>query len=380
MRKSKYIKTFWNEKFFELPDNIIKSKLTAMKFDFIKNKINLVQPFLFICNKTTYFDKRLISNALKGNFVFLKDEVIQSIYDGTLSEDDRNELLKSFELLHDGLISVVVFPEKRLTIFGKTGYIPYEISNFLFDTKYDLKFMSLVGTYFAMPIWAKEVRRCETRFHQQFSIKHKTLEGLNPDKLNEAINAYMPSSATIYSNKYNPYIRSNTKAQDLETLIYCCPNCEKFFSLYSEFNCIKCRECGTAVEMSSNGTILLSKNITDLDSFADFQFNTLSNIFFDDKNPMIEYNSVKVWNKSKNDETTFIGTAPISIYCNRFIVKYPAKDVTYKLLDVSAIEFDRDNTVYIYFKNKSTLTLCGTKKENFYILFDLHKIIHNKKD
>ena len=39
MRKSTYIKTFWNEKYFELPDNLIKSKLTAFKFGF--NKITL---------------------------------------------------------------------------------------------------------------------------------------------------------------------------------------------------------------------------------------------------------------------------------------------------------------------------------------------------
>ena len=125
---------FWNEKFFEMPDGLIKSKMTAIKFGFVKNKINLVQPFLFVCNKTTPCDKTLVSNIFKGNFVFLKDEVIQSIYDGTFSKEDYAELIAAFNLLRDGLISVVIFPEKRLTIFGKTGYIPYEISNLIFDS------------------------------------------------------------------------------------------------------------------------------------------------------------------------------------------------------------------------------------------------------
>ncbi len=380
MRKSKYIKMFWNEKFFEMPDGAIKSKMTALKFGFIKNKINLVQPFLFVCNKTTPCDKTLVSNIFKGNFVFLKDEVIQDIYDGKFSKEDYAELIDSFNLLRDGLISVVIFPEKRLTIFGKTGHIPHEISNLIFDSNFNVKFISLVGTYFAMPIWAKDFRHCETRFHQQFSFKHSTLEGLNPDQLNEAVNAYMPSSATTYSNKYNPYIRSNTKAQNLETLIYCCPNCKSFFSVYSEFNCLKCKECGTAVEMSSNGTILLSKNITDLDSFSDFQFDALNDIFFDDKKPMIEYSNVRTILNSDSDDIIFMGKTSISIFCNRLVIKYPAKDEIYKLLNVTSIEFDKNNTVYIYLKNKYKLTLCGTNKENFYIMFDLHRIIHKKKD
>ena len=75
MRKNKYIKLFINEDYFEYPDGFLKSRFIAHKFNFIKNKINILNPFLFICNKTTLYDKPLISNAIKGHFVFLKDYV-----------------------------------------------------------------------------------------------------------------------------------------------------------------------------------------------------------------------------------------------------------------------------------------------------------------
>ena len=147
MRKNKYIKMFLNEDYFEYPDGMLKSKITALKFGYVKNKINIMHPFLFVCNKTTLFDKTLISNTLKGHFVFLKDSVIQKLYDGTLSSEERKDILNSFARLKEALISVVVFPEKNITIYGKTGYVAESVTQFLHETKYNMKFLSLVGTY-----------------------------------------------------------------------------------------------------------------------------------------------------------------------------------------------------------------------------------------
>ena len=92
MSKKKYVKHFYNPEFFELPDNFFKVKATAIKFRYLNNKIELVHPCLFICNKTTPFDMRLISNTLKGTYVFLKDSVIQEIHENKLSQEKRKEL------------------------------------------------------------------------------------------------------------------------------------------------------------------------------------------------------------------------------------------------------------------------------------------------
>lgn len=380
MRKSTYIKTFWNEKYFELPDNLIKSKLTAFKFGFNKNKINLVDPFVFLCNKTTSYDKTLLSNALKGNFVFLKDEVIQKIYENTLSKEEYSELIDTFEALKNAFISVVIFPEKNLTIFGKTATLPLEITKFIYDTKFDIKFLSLVGTYFASPVWAPDFRKCETRFHHQFTIKHEDVEDIIESDFNMALNNYMPSSATVYSQRFNPYIRSNTKAHNLETLFYCCSNCKKFFTVYSEFSCIKCRECGTAVEFSSNGNLMLSKNVTDLISYADLQFEELNKLYFDDKKPMIEYPFIKLWISSNDGVNDYVGAAKLDIFCNKLTLTYPSNKLTIKLLDITLVEYVKNNTLILTLKSKDKIYLSGNKKENFFIIHDLHKIIHKKID
>ncbi len=380
MNRTKYLKTFIDFRFFELPENSFKSKLTAIKFHYIKNKINLVHPFLFLCNKTTSYDRYLISSTLKGNFVFLKDQVVQNLHNGKYKDDELKEIYKAFKILKEAFISVVMFPEKNTTVFGNAHELEKPLTNFIFNTGLDIKFLSLVGTYFAMPIWAKEFRKCETRFHQQYSIKHDVLFGISETELNDAINNRMPSSATTYSHTYNPYIRSNKKAQNLETILYCCPNCNNFFSLYSEFNCLKCKNCGTAVELSSNGNILLSSKVTDIDSFAEYQYKVLSNLYFDDKHPMIEYPAIKVMKNITELTNVYMGIAGIKIYCNKVVVTFPTGAETFKLKDFVECKYSRNNTFTFFMKNGNIITLCGDKKENFYIIADLLKFMQQLKN
>lgn len=380
MRNSKFIKSFWNEDFFEMPNNIISSSLISFKFNYSKNKINIVHPYIFLCNKTTEYDKKLISNTLKGMFVFLKDSVIQSIYENTIKDSEKEELIESLKILKDAYISVVVFPEKNVSTFGETGNIPLVISNFLRETTYDLKFISLVGTYFAKPVWSPNFRKCNTRFNQQFTVKFEDTTKLSNQEFNDVVNNYMPSSATIYSSKYNPHIKSNTKAQNLETLFYCCSNCKKFFTVFSEFDCIKCNDCGSAVECTTNGTFYLSKNVTDLVSYAEFQYDELSKMFFEENKLLIEYDNINVNLMLVSDTSSYNGLAAVSIYCNRFVVKYPARDVAYSLHDVDYVEYNRNNTLKVQFKDRSKIYLSGNNKENLYIIHDLHKFIEQTKN
>ena len=374
MRKNKYIKMFINEDYFEYPDGFLKSKITALKFNYIKNKINIIHPFLFVCNKTTLFDKTLIGNTLKGHFVFLKDSVIQKIYNGTLSAEERKQILSSFARLKEALISVVVFPEKNITIYGKTDKVAESVTSFLHETKYNIKFLSLVGTYFAAPIWSKQFRRCETRFHNQFTFKYADRDGLSNEEICEAFNNYMPSSATIYSQKYNPYIYSNAKADGLESIFYTCPNCKELFTIYSEFNCVKCKSCGTAVECSTNGNFLLSSNITDFDSYADFQYNVLKNQFFDDKKLLVKYSNIQVLKSNENDNKNTINLASLEIYCNHFKLNFLEGTETYKIKDIKETNYYNGNSFEIIFNNKKSFMIKGENKENFLIIADLKKV------
>ena len=127
MSSTKIIKQFANPKFFDLPLNKIKSKYLSFKYGFLSQNIETINPYIFICNKTTKLDHYFVENYIQSAHVFLKDIIIQKLNNNTLLEKDKQELLKNLKLLKTAMISVVIFPEKNYSIFGDSNFLPLSV-------------------------------------------------------------------------------------------------------------------------------------------------------------------------------------------------------------------------------------------------------------
>lgn len=373
MEKKFNIKKILNKKHFELAPSRLKCKFYASKFFFFRQIQEIKSPCIYVCHKTNLFDKFLISSFLHGNFVFLKDEVVQAVHNETLSQSEKKELFEELQELKDNNFSVVVFPEKHFNVFGKSEKLSMEITNFLYETKLDIKFLYLIGTYQSFPIWAKAQRKCETRALQQFKVEHEALTFLTKKGINTEINKFMPSSASVYDNKFPPRYNSNNLAVGLEQVFYCCPRCENLFSLYSEFNCIKCRECGSAIEFSRDGKILFSNKINSLDDIEDFLSNTIKKVHF--KNGFVtNHPNVKFSSIQKNEKQKLI---EIKIFVDKIELYDSTLFKTIKFSDVKDVWLDFNNTIFVELETES-FKISGTNNENFYIIIDLFKLFKSK--
>lgn len=367
----KYILKFINTDFFEFPIKPLMAKIKSFKYGIVANSIEFINPTLIICNKSSSLDRLFVSNIITSDFVFLKDEYVKKIYEGTITDNEKKLLIKSIKRLKEAFISIAIFPEKSYTIFGRCDILPEEITEFLFETTYDIKYLNIIGSYYTYPVWSKEPRRYEIKFTQQFSLSHRKLNNFNPTERNEIINHYMPSSATMYAIKYPALIRSRNRAENFESIMYLCPNCNKMFTLYSEFNCLKCKECGTALEFSIDGAILLSSKINTLDQLEDFMFDNLKRRSFSLKE-LVSYPDVTIVKKYGKKELISNGYS-FTIYADRFTLSKGQYSRSINLSEVTSIDLDYNNTIFIKLKNE-VLIIRGEHKENFYILIDLNKI------
>lgn len=361
-----------NLDYFEFPANKLKSKLVATKFLFFNQKYELSQPAVFVCNKTTPYDKYLISSIMVGNYVFLKDDVIQALYKNALSVAAKKEIFKQFELFKEYGYSVIIFPEKNITIFGNCSKLPSVITEFLFETGFELKFLYLIGTYYSSPIWSKLHRKTETRYFQQFKIEHDAINNKSETERNKIINNLMPSSASVYASKFPLALKSNMLAENIDSIMYCCPHCKNFFSIYSEYNCIKCRECGTLVEFSKDGKILFSNTITSFDDIEQFLYNELKHKEFDN-NPLVCYDTAIMLSNSNKGKPIKTPNTEVKIYADMVKIKNELVNKTIKISDIQEVILQHNNIVRIILK-KDTILLQGSSKENFYILLDLVKM------
>ena len=375
MDKKINLKKILNEEFFEPPVSRFKSLRIAKKFNFFNVKHEIKSPGIFVCNKTTLFDKALVSSALCGNFVFLKNDIISQIHNNSLSAKQKTALLKEIKELFKQGISVVVFPEKNYSIFGECEKLPQSVTEFLFETGLDLKYFYLIGTYFVWPIWSKNPRKCETRYSQQFKLENYELAEKSIERRNEIINNMMPSSASTYAQKFPVSIKGGALAENIDTLMFCCPKCKSFFSVYSEFNCLKCRNCGSFLEFSNDGKIMFSNEIESFDAIEPFLFKSLKNYEFSMK-PIVCYNNIHFQKNDEIGKPVTIKNVEMEIYADKFILIVGDKTKHFLISDIKEFLFGHNNTLFVKAK-KEEFSLHGENKENFFILIQLLKLYNS---
>lgn len=379
MNNIKFLKENVNTKYFDLPCNNFKSKLNSIKYHFNSFKISADTTGLFLCNKTSPMDYIFINDCFEGVYAILKDEIVQKIYNDDFPYEEQKEFWSNVSTMKNLMISIVVFPEKHKTVFGDFQKLPEKIIDFLLEFNMDIKFLNLIGTYFISPVWANETRICDCKLEHRFSINLKDQKMLSREDLYEKFNKYTPSSASVYATKIPVYIRSNKCAERLERILYACPHCNAFFSLYSEYNVVKCNNCGTAFEISRiNSEIGLTRIFTSLDGAKTFQFNLLKTQNLIDDKRILEYQNLK-FNDFKNTQKSVMQEAVLEIYNNKIVYKVEENSNTIyfsEILDVylsdnntimiNAIDFNKNQTYFISFK--------GEKTENLYILVDLFSL------
>ena len=95
---------------------------------------------------------------LSDKFVFLRDEIIEKVSLGKLSQKEHEKLLNEIKTLSDENYSLSILYGSSPTIFGKNEKLSEALILFLRATKLDIKFLTFPGEYFAYPIWADEPR------------------------------------------------------------------------------------------------------------------------------------------------------------------------------------------------------------------------------
>ena len=375
MKANKFLKEMVNLEYFEFPCSKIKSKLLSFKFHLSTVKITTKTSELFICNKTSPYDKFFISNCIESPFIFLKDSVLNELYNRNFTGELATKVQTDLMLLSKAFVSVVIFPERHQSVTGNFDNISNSFIDFIYDIGFNnVSFINLIGTYFIRPIWAPLDRVCDTKAEKKFTIN--TLN-LSRDDFYEKFKKYTPSSASVYSKKIPIYLRGNKLAENFETFLYVCPNCNKLFSVFSEFSCLKCSNCGTAFEFTNSGNIDLCKHFSSIDDAAKFQFDLLSTI-----KPSYErfyyYDTLFVRDFYKDSKSTFIPCQKFDIFQDKIVFSLYDTDLTINYGQIVDIYLDYDNQMYFTWKEENDtynkFVFKGTNKENLYIILDLIKL------
>lgn len=366
-----------NLEYFKYPASKIKTYYTLSKYNFSEIELSSNTPCIYITPKTAPIDEILISKCIKNKFVFLRDEIISKLSSNKLSQKEHDKLLKEIKTLTNEGFSFSILYGLSPTIFGKNEKLSEPLIFFLKSTNLDVKFLTFPGEYFAYPIWANKPRKSKIFACQQITVKQRYLEGLSKKEVIESFNNSIPSSATNYLLKYPITINSNELASGFEKVLYACPHCKKLFTIYSEYSCIKCRECGMVVEFSNDGKILFSNNLSSFDEIENYQYKCLTKNDLT-VNKLIEYKNV-IQIISENCKKQVKLNVILQVYAEYLIIKNSItnKKNTINYEDIEFIDYFYGNMIKIKTKNAKEFCFIGNSNENFFIIKDLMKLNKN---
>ncbi len=369
----KYIDKFINPKYFDYPKKFFESFITSLKMHYLRQQVELLSPCLVVCNKSCEYDEFLLRRTISTDYVVLKDNIVRQIYAGTLSKSDKKDILKQFKVFKDALISVVIFPENQISIFGRSESLPNSITEFMYESGMNLKFVSFANAYFAKPIWSERFRNVQTYFSSKFNLSNSLLATMTEDERNSKINKSMPSSASVYSHKNHLQINSNNLAEGLERIVFACPNCHKFFSLKCEYHHLKCSNCMTPFECTSQGDIYTNGKTINFDDIEIFLDNILQSKKFA-KNFIIGYENISLAVVISDSPVHILRGLRMDIFKNSLKFEGVNFEKIIDFKDVVSFEYLPKNTLKLSLKNGEVFQIQASSNENLYIIYALLKI------
>lgn len=358
-----------------------KSKLTnyfkLSKISFEHIELSPDSPCIFASPKVSELDELLITKCIKSPFVFFNEETVELINNGNLSKNREQEILDEINSLVSLGFSFSLIWNNSPTIFGTNEPMTESMMDFLIKTKLDVKFLTFPNEYFVKPVWCKEIRKATIYANQKLKVTTKMLRSLSEKEQKNLFISSTPSKPSSYLKTHPILLKSNNLAVGLEQIFYCCPNCKKLLSLYSEYSCIKCKNCGSAFELAQDGTILFSKELKHIEDIESFQINTLSKKDFT-INEIISYDNLTQISTENCKKPLKIGVI-LHIYAEKLIVEYKQikKKITIYYEDVENVDYMYNNNIVLQIKNAKQFHFFGKSNENLLIIKDLVKLNKN---
>jgi len=238
-----------------------------IKFNFKYKKVKVKGNYILLSNHATDFDPLMVASSCPKQTYFVASEHITRF--------KAFKLLKYFEpivrykgasgasALKDALYrlrngaNVCIFPEGVRTFDGVTCPISYSTAKFVKTSGASLVTYKLKGGYFSSPMWSstKYTRKGKITGAPVSVYDKETLKNMSVDEIYQII------KTDLYENAYETCSQSPVKykgkrlAENLESFLYVCPNCNAHASLTSENNIVKCKNCEHTFTIDSTGNL-----------------------------------------------------------------------------------------------------------------------------
>lgn len=239
------------------------SVLRVLVCPFLNHKLNYSyekaqpksSPYIVLANHNTDYDPFLVGFAFPHQIYYVASEHIfrwglaSSLIKFLVAPIPRvkatTEIRTVMEILRKlkAGANVCLFAEGNRSFSGETGEIHPSTAKLIKTSGVSLITFRLDGGYFTSPRWSKGLRKGEMKGRMVREYTPEDLKKMSSEEVAEAIERDLYVNAYDEQNIRSIAYKGKNLAQDLETALYRCPECDKMDTLKSEEDRFYCT-CG----------------------------------------------------------------------------------------------------------------------------------------
>jgi len=235
---------------------------------------------------------------------------------------ETQTVISIFRRLKDNC-NICIFAEGSTSFDGETGDISPSIAKLIKKARVMLVTYRFTGSYFAFPRWARYTRKGKTEGRLVQIYTPERLSVMSTEEIYKAVKNDISVSAYNWQEKNMSVFRGRKRAEYLETVLYCCPECRQFATLKSHDDILSCK-CGFKVRFNEYGFFELPekneeppfKTITAWSKWQKQEIETLINNL-DGNTPVFTDGSQQLFEIIAANHDTFIAKGTLRLYKDR---------------------------------------------------------------
>lgn len=268
----------------DFPYVVVSNHVTELDFIFVAKVFK--RPMGFIVGQGLLQNKLLATFLIKFLGCVPKQK-------GT---SDARTALSMMQRIRQGRC-LCLFAEGNTTFDGKTDPISPVTGGLLKALKAGLITCRIEGGYFSLPRWGKRIRRGKTSCHVTGVYSPEQLQGMSNQDINDLIQHEISTDAYEEQVKSPVAFRGKNSASGMEHVLYLCPGCKQFNTLYGKRNEIYCCSCNLHAKYTEYGSFSDNLPFSGVNTWSDWQKNFLQQIiaqesedqiFSDEEHTMLE--------------------------------------------------------------------------------------------
>ncbi len=167
--------------------------------------------------------------------------------------------------------TVVIYPEARYSLDGTTSYLPASLGKLVKYLNVPLTIINARGNYVSDPQWNKYKQNSMPMEATVTELVTKEeLESISIDEINNRIQNALLYDDWKWLKESGNKIKYKKRANNLNALLYQCPNCKKEFEMVGKGTTLTCNACKKEWEMLENGQMQAKNGETEFAHIPDW--------------------------------------------------------------------------------------------------------------